>query len=116
MNEAVELIKLEIVNIGDQRIENWCRDFCSYIEDYWMNGIHNRVEWNYYDVISDNHLTNNIFEGIIDRLMHRIGLKKASIYRVFQTLQSELDTAKNKVDTFCAGSQVPDNTMHCITK
>ena len=71
-----------------------------------MNGIHNRVEWNYYDVISDNHLTNNICEGMNNRLMHRIGLKKASIYRVFQTLQSELDTAKNKVDTFCAGSQV----------
>ena len=32
-----------------------------------MNGIHNRVEWNYYDVISDNHLTNNICEGINNR-------------------------------------------------
>ena len=77
-----------------------------------MNGIHNRVEWNYYDVISDNHLTNNICEGMNNRLMHRIGLKKASIYRVFQTLQSELDTAKNKVDTFCAGSQVKPYYRH----
>lgn len=64
------------------------------------------------DVISDNHLTNNICEGMNNRLMHRIGFKKASIYRVFQTLQSELDTAKKKVNTFCAGNQVKPYYRH----
>ena len=77
-----------MANIGDPRVEAWCEEFYTYVDQVnillsaffplnifypqtWLNGAFPLEDWNHFDRIENNHMTNNICEGLNFRLISR---------------------------------------------
>ena len=58
-------------------------------------------EWNAFDRLEDDHLTNN------KRLQERVGKDHPGFYRLATTFKSELEHVKNKVEQLEAGNLYP---------
>ena len=42
LDEAMENIRRYIPMIGDERVEEWCLDFMTYLDTTWLNGLYPR--------------------------------------------------------------------------
>ena len=75
--------------LQDQEVEDWCNNFANYLEATWIRGTFvwkvclffclscvcpgsfPPQEWNQYDDLEQNFLTNNVIEGMNFRLISR---------------------------------------------
>ena len=82
-------IREAIPLLGDPAVEEWCGRFADYLEETWIRGMalcvclfvclsffvclgqHPPQEWNQYEDLELNFLTNNVIEGMNFRLITR---------------------------------------------
>lgn len=102
--EAIDLIKLELEDFISPGFQRWCENYVQHIENTWIQGQYPPQHWNFYDRLSEGHLTNNACEGLNHRLRVKMKTDHPGIYKFFGVISKETSYSLSKIEQVESGN------------
>ena len=114
LDEAIDLIRSELLDQVSPSFQSWCEDYLTYILSTWIHGHFPPTSWNFYDRLEDGHLTNNACEGLNNRLRSKMKTDHPGIYKFFGVISQETSYSFSKIEQTECGNLVRFQTRKTL--